>query len=171
MRRCKRWMGLWGIGCLMLSGCAYYSFTGAAIPSHLQTIAIPLVEDRSNSPFTNLDQQLTDLLIERFVNQTRLTLEPDPEAADALLEVRIDRYTNEPTAIGGAERAERNRVTITVTVRYVDQVNDQVLLARSFSAFEEYDPVAQGLAGEEETARLVLRNLADDIFTAATSNW
>lgn len=155
----------------MLSGCAYYSFTGASIPSHLQTIAIPLVEDRSNSPFTNLDQQLTELLIERFVNQTRLTLEPNPTAANALLAVRIDRYTNEPTAIGGAERAERNRVTIMVTVRYVDQVNDQVLLERSFSAFEDYDPVAQGVAGEEEAARLVLRNLADDIFTAATSNW
>jgi len=132
MRRCKRWAWLWWIGWLALGGCAYYSFTGAAIPPHLQTIAIPLVEDRSNSPFTNLDQQLTELLIERFVNQTRLTLEPDPEAADALLEVRIDRYTNEPTAIGGAERAERNRVTITVTVRYMDQVNDQVLLERSF---------------------------------------
>ncbi|SHK66681.1 LptE family protein [Rhodothermus profundi] len=171
MRRCKRWLWSWWIGCLALGGCAYYSFTGASIPSHLQTIAIPLVEDRSTSPFTNLDQQLTDLLIERFVNQTRLTLEPDLEAADALLAVRIERYTNEPTAIGGAERAERNRVTITVSVRYVDQVNDQVLLQRSFSAFEEYDPVAQGLAGEEEAARLVLRNLADDIFTAATSNW
>ncbi len=171
MRRFSRYR--LGIGLLLigLSGCAYYSFTGATIPTHLRTIAIPLVEDRSSSPFANLDQQLTNLLIDRFVNQTRLSLEPEPGSADALLEVRIDRYTNEPTAVGGAEQAERNRVTITVTVRYVDQVNDQELLARSFSAFEEYDPVRQGLAGEEEAVQVVLRNLADDIFAAATANW
>ena len=33
--------GLW----LGLSGCGIYSFTGASIPDHLGTVAIPLAED------------------------------------------------------------------------------------------------------------------------------
>ncbi|GIV61476.1 MAG: hypothetical protein KatS3mg044_0342 [Rhodothermaceae bacterium] len=152
-------------------GCAYYSFTGASIPSHLRTIAIPLAEDRSVSTVTALDEQLTRLLIDRFVGQTRLVLEPDPESADAVLTATIDRYANAPTAVGAEERTTRNRVTITVTVVYEDRVEGRELLRRSFQGFDEYDPVADGLAGEETAALAALEKIADDIFTAATSNW
>ena len=63
------------------AGCGYYSFTGATIPAHLETIAIPLVEDRSIGGPAGLNQQLTDLLIDRFAGRTRLTLVPDEEQA------------------------------------------------------------------------------------------
>lgn len=154
-----------------LSGCAYYSFTGATIPAHLNTIAIPLAEDASASPIIALDETLTELLIERFVRQTRLALETSEADADAVLEVRIDRYVNEPTAVSGDERAARNRVTLRVTARYYDRVEDNVLVDRTFTSFEQYDPVAAGLEGEAQAARAALENIADDLFTAATSNW
>ncbi len=154
-----------------LPGCAYYSFTGATIPPQLNTIAIPLVEDQSVSPVLGLDEALTDLLVDRFVGQTRLRLEPEESEADALLSVRIDRYLNQPTAVSGEERAQLNRVTLTVTVRYLDQVENEEILQRTFSGFEEYDPVAEGLDGEQTAALAALENIADDVFTAATSNW
>ncbi len=159
------------IAALVLGGCAYYSFTGASIPSHLRTIAIPLAEDRSVSTVTGLDDRLTRLLIDRFVGQTSLSLEEDPDQADAVLTVTIDRYTNEPTAVSGEERTTRNRVTIYVTARYEDRVEQKEIFRRSFSGFEEYDPLTEGLAGEENAAAAALEKIADDIFTAATSNW
>lgn len=151
------------------TACGNYSFSGASIPSHLGTIAVPIVQDRSVSRISTLDIQMTDLLINRFVRQTRLSLATRPEDADAMLEVSITRYLNLPTSISGDEQATRNRVTITATARYSDQVQDESLLDRSFSAFEEYDPLD---ASQEEVAALaVLTKLVDDIFTAATSNW
>lgn len=156
---------------LAVPGCWYYSFTGATIPANLNTIAIPLAEDNSLSPLTSLDQELTDMLVDRFVRQTRLSLETNEEDADAVLTATIDRYVNEPTAVTGAEVATRNRVTITVSVRYVDRVEDQELLQRTFSGFEDYDPAEGGLIIEEEAALAALNTIADDIFTAATSNW
>jgi len=152
-----------------LSGCAYYSFSGASIPEHLSTIAIPQVEDNSLSTLTALDQSLTQLLIDRFVRQTRLSLDTQEDDADALLRVQITRYQNTPTAVSGNESATRNRVTITVNVSYDDQVKDESLLSRSFSGFEEYDPTDS--SGEAEAAEASLVKIADDIFTAATSNW
>ena len=104
-----------------------------------------------------------------FVRQTRLSLDPRPENGDALLEVTINRYQNLPTSVTGQEQASRNRVTITATARYSDQVEDKSLLDRSFSAFEEYDPLAP--EQEQIAALAVLSKLVDDIFTAATSNW
>ena len=155
--------------CLPASGCGYYSFTGASIPEHVRTVAIPLVEDRSPGGVPSMDQVLTDLLVERFVRQTRLALEPDENAADALLTATIERYQNQPTAVTGDEVAALNRVTITVRVVYRDQVEDEERLARSFSSYAEYD--AANISAEEATATAVLEQIADDIFTAATSDW
>ena len=154
---------------LGLSGCGYYSFTGASIPEHLGTIAIPLVEDNTISTVTGLDEQMTTLLIDRFVRQTRLSLETAESASDALLSVVISRYDNTPTSVSGNEQATRNRISITVSVKYQDQVQNKELLNRTFSAFEEYDPFNPS---QEETAALAaLEKIADDVFTAATSNW
>ena len=83
------------------AGCGYYSFTGATIPAHLETIAIPLVEDRSIGGPAGLNQQLTDLLIDRFAGRTRLTLVPDEEQADVVLYVEITRYSNDPAGVTG----------------------------------------------------------------------
>jgi len=150
-------------------GCAYYSFSGATIPEHLSTIAIPLAEDRSVSTIAGLDEQMTRLLVDRFVSQTRLSLEPAAPDADAVLTATIDRYQNQPTSVGGGERATRNRVTISVTVVYRDQVEDREILRRTFSGFEDFD--AADPDQEDEAAIAALVKIADDVFTAATSNW
>lgn len=150
-------------------GCAYYSFTGATIPEHLSTVAIPLVEDNTVSTVTGLDDEMTRLLVDRFVRQTRLNLETNESGADALLQVVITRYVNQPTSVSGQEQATRNRVTITAQVTYEDQVNEVELVGRTFSAFEEYDPLDP--AQEETAAFAALEKIADDVFTAATSNW
>lgn len=165
--------GLSGACLLIASGCAYYSFTGATIPSHLSTIYIPLVEDNTISTLTTMDDELTALLVDRFVGQTRLSLQPDETQADVVLRARIDRYANQPASVGGQERATLNRVTISVSAEYVDVTNDETIFTRTFSSFEEYDPTdpERGLAGEEDAALAILEQIADDIFTAATSNW
>ena len=154
---------------LSLSACAYYSFSGASIPTNLNTIAIPLAQDNSISTVNGLDDILTQLLVARFVGQTRLSLETSEVDADAVLTSVIDRYTNQPTSVSGDERATRNRVTVSVRVRYFDNTASKELLSRTFQGFEEYDPLDPSL--EEEAAVAALEKVADDIFTAATSNW
>ena len=166
-------VALLAASCLLPTGCRVYSFTGASIPSHLQTVAIPLAVDNSINTLTALDEQFTELLLQRFVRQTRLVLETTPEDADALLTTRIERYANTPASVGGQEQATLNRVTISVHVLYRDQTNDTDLLNQSFSAFEVFDPSdpEQGLTGEIDAAAAAMEKIADDIFTAATSNW
>jgi hypothetical protein len=157
---------------LGLGGCGPYSFSGATLPEGIDTLALPLAENNTVSPVATLDEDLTQLLTARFINQTRLRLETNQGAADARLVARIQRYQSEPTAVSGDERATLNRLTIRVDVTYVDQTaaQDSTLLDQSFSSFEDFDP-AQGLSAERATARLVLENIANDIFSAATSNW
>lgn len=156
-----------------VGGCGYYSFTGAALPQHVNTIAIPAFEDQARSSLPNLGNELTELLIDRFVSQTRLSLVSDESGADTVLSGAIDRYSNRPASVGGEERATLNRVDITVTVQFADRLKGQDLIPRrSFSAFGQYDPLAEnGLEGEAKAASDALTQIADDIFNAGTSNW
>lgn len=154
---------------LFLSACGYYSFTGATIPEHLDSVAIPLTEDVSANPFSDLGGTMTRRLVDRFVGQTRLRLETDETQADALLTTEIQRYVIEPTAVGGDNTAELNRLTIAALATYVDRENNEQVFERTFSASVEYNPA--NLATEEEAALEAIDNIAEDIFTAATSNW
>jgi len=169
MKATDRWILTLLVALLAGPGCAYYSFTGASIPSHLSTLAIPLVSDRSVSTVTGLDEELTQYLVDRFVSQTRLSLEPSETQADAVLSATIERYSNQPTSVGGDERAALNRVTISVRVVYRDQVEDKEVLNQSFSGFEDYE--ASNLDDEKVAATAALKKIADDVFTAATSDW
>ena len=95
--------------------------------------------------------------------------EGSADDADAVLETRLDSYRSEPTAVTD-DRATRNRVTINVFVRYRQKGQPQPVLERSFTSFADYE-VERGLDGETAAARTALQNVADDVFTAATSNW
>ena len=168
---------LWALGLLfligtsLLHGCAFYSFSGANIPSHLETIAIPIAQDNTSNPVTRMGATLTDLLTDRFVDRTSLSLTTNDAAADAVLTARIQRYTNEPTGVSGDERATTNQVTIQIQVRYMDQTNGEEMLNQTFTGTSSYDPVEAGLSGEQQAAQNALGNVADDIFSTATSNW
>ncbi len=155
---------------IFFSSCGVYSFTGGSIPEHLRTVAVPLAEVRAQGVLVDLDRQLTDALIERFADRTRLNLEPDEEAADVVLRATIQRYSITPVAVTGDELASLNRVTLAVDILYHDTVHDEDLLQRAFTASADYDPV-EGAQGEALAAALALEQLAGDVFSAATSNW
>lgn len=159
------------VGTLFLSGCVFYSFSGASIPSHLETIAIPIAEDNTTSPVGSMDRNLTNLLTDEFVGRTRLSLDNTEADADILLATRITRYTNQPTGVSGDERATSNSVTITVDVQYLDQVRDSTMVDDVFTGSAEYDPTQSGVSGEEEAARLALERVSEDIFNSTTSDW
>lgn len=157
------------VSSFLLEGCVYYSFTGATIPEHIETVAIPLTQDLSANPFSDLGGAMSRSLVNRFVNQTRLQLETDETQSDAILTTEIQRYQIQPAAVGGDATAQLNRLTIAVMARYVDQENGEDVFERTFTASVEYNP--ENLANEEEAALQAIDDIVEDIFTAATSNW
>jgi len=164
-------IGLLTIVC-SAGGCGSYGFTGSALPPHVETILIPVFEDQTRSGIPNLSDSITELLIERFVNRTRLRLAAGATDSDTILSGTVLRYRNQPAAVSGDEEATINRVNITVKARFEDRVKGlDMVPERTFTAFGEYDPVADGIDGEGDAITIALVQIADDVFTAATSNW
>ena len=156
---------------LALAGCGVYSFSGATIPDRLRTVAVPLAEDRSTGGPPALDRLLTDVLVARFADRSRLSLEPDEAEADAVVRATIERFAVAPAAVtSDGNLAQLNRVSIAVRVVVEDRVEPGELLSRTFTATEDYAPSA-GLQGEADAAAAVLEQIARDAFTAATSDW
>ena len=153
----------------VLGGCAY-SFSGTSIPERLRTVAIPLSEDRAAGGPAALDQRLTDALVARFADRSRLSLVADEGAADAVVRATITGYAVTPAAVTGTNLAQFSRVTVSVRVVVQDRVENRDLLDRAFTANEDFAP-AEGLQGEAEAATRALTQVARDAFTAATSDW
>lgn len=153
------------------SGCLRYSFTGVAIPSDVRTIHIPFFPDQSGSGLGNLSDQLNDALINRFVNQSRLQLTDSPENADVLLEGAITSYSNRPFSVAGDQRANLNRVQISVHATYMYTGKDRPEWQKSFSGNFEYDPSEDPVDGENNAAFEALSRISDNMFNDAMGSW
>lgn len=154
-----------------LTGCIRYSFTGASIPAGVNTIYIPFFTDRSNSGVGDLSDRLDEALVNRFVNQSRLRLASSETDADAVLDGTITGYTNKPFSISGDERANQNQVSITVSATFSYTKNESPEWTKSFSGSFNYDPTDDPINGEQEAATEALKQISNNIFNDAVSNW
>ncbi len=162
---------------LLFAGCRFvkYSFSGASIGTGVNTVAIAYFPNTAPMVAPILSPTFTDALKDKFARQTRLTLLPDSEfdSGDMQFEGEITGYTSTPAAISGNEYASLNRLTITVRVKFTNNVETQYSFrdARSFSAYADYD--SNRLLQEVESSLIpeIVEKLIEDIFNAAVSNW
>ncbi|MDZ7807950.1 MAG: LptE family protein [Gracilimonas sp.] len=156
---------------LSLTGCVTYSFTGASIPSGVNTIYIPFFPDQSNSGLGDLGEELNQVLIDRFVNQSGLQLANNEEDADAVLDGVITTYSNRPFSIGGDEQTGQNQVSISVRASYKYASKEEPEWNTSFNGRATYDPADNPIDGERTAAAEALQQVANNMFNDAVSNW
>lgn len=156
---------------ILLPGCISYSFTGTSIPSDVQTIYIPFFPDRSQSGLGNLSDRLNRALVERFVNQSRLSLANDKETSDAFVDGAIQSYVNRPFSIGGDQQANLNEVSISVRATFQYASDEEPLWTSTFTGSATYDVLQNPVDGELEAAETALQQIANNMFNDAVSNW
>ncbi|HBZ38047.1 MAG TPA: hypothetical protein DEO59_06070 [Balneola sp.] len=156
---------------ISFSGCLKYSFTGASIPPGVNSIYIPFFPDRSRSGLGDLSDRLNRILIDRFINQSKLQLAGSEEEADAILDGFISGYSNRPFSIGGNEQANQNQVQISVNARFIYTQNENPEWDKSFNGSFTFDPTDESITGEQTAADEALEQIANTMFNDAVSNW
>lgn len=159
------------VAILSFSSCLRYSFTGASIPAGVNSIYIPFFPDRSGSGLGDLSDRLNRILIDRFINQSKLNLASSAEDADAILDGSISSYSNRPFSIGGDEQANQNQVQISVNANFIYTKNEEPEWDKSFSGTFTFDPTQNPISGEQSAADEALEQIANNMFTDAVSNW
>ena len=153
----------------IISGCRY-SFTGASVPSHLKTIAIPIFKDRSGSGEPTLRDDFTNQLIQKFIEDNSLQV-TDKANADALLECTIVSLRDAPAIISGGEQVTTRRITITVQAIYKDLVKRKTVFNKNFSNFGDYKNEGDIQSLREQAIQKAVDLITDDILLAVVSNW
>lgn len=156
-----------GICCLY--SCSY-SFTGASIPSHLKTIAIPLFKDNSGSGEPELREDFTNSLTKKFLEDNQLRVVPKVNA-DALLECTIISLSDSPVAVVSGEEVASRKITITVRVLYRDLVKKQTIFERNISNYGDYSTTGDITTAREKAINTSIENITEDILINVVSNW
>jgi len=152
-----------------LTGCPY-SFTGASVPKHLKTIAIPLVDDQSGFGEAGLRERFTTELTNLFISDNSLEV-TDRTTADSILEGVITAVSDAPSVVGQAESVSKRRVTMTVKFMYQDMKVRKKLWEKSFSQWGDYES-GGGLKSQRETGlQEAIKKVTEDILLETVSGW
>ena len=156
---------------LVLSGCGY-KFNGASIPADMKTISVAYIENNAQLVNPELSQLLTESLKERIRTQSKLNIVQT--GGDASFEGRITGYDIKPISIEESSKpqAGANRLTITMSVKYISNKDKTQSFDQSFTAFTNFSLQGKTLQSQEkELVRLVTVQLIENIFNRAFAQW
>ena len=149
------------------NGC--YSFTGASVPTHLKTIAIPLMDDQTGSGEASLREKLTRTLTDLFIRDNSLEV-ADKNTADSILEGVIVSARDDIASVGGGETVNKRRINLSVKVVYQDMKLRKKVYEKTFNNYGDYDP-AGGFSQRQAAFDEAMRKISEDILLETVSGW
>lgn len=153
---------------LVLNSC--YTLSGSSIDPNWETIKISNFPNYAPYQNPNLSQQFTDQLQDIFNNRTKLSL-TNSEDADLLIDGEITNYQQSSVAIQANETAGKNRLIMTVRVRYQNARDETKSFDRTFSAYEDFDANLTLMQAESGLLDSILEQLTGQIFNAVAMDW
>lgn len=153
-----------------LSSCKVsYSFSGVNISPEVLTYSVQYFQNRAPVVQAQLSQVFTDALMDKIQNNTSLDLSTD--GGDVQFSGEITGYATRPTAITGDETAARNRLTITIRVKYTNVLEPDLDYDSNFSRYEDYDASLNLTDVEDQLIEIIIEYLVVDIFNKAFVSW
>ena len=155
----------------ILSGCAggRYSFTQGIPDPNINTVSIQYFTNQAPLAKPTLSNSFTESLKDLFQTQTKLALVS--KYGDLQFEGYVSGYRTAPVAITGNETAAKNRLTISVKVKFVNTQQPEKNYEQSFSRYSEYNSNLDLTTVEDELIAEINDQLVQDIFNKAMSNW
>jgi len=147
-----------------------YSFTGGTLSPEVKTFSVQYFPNRAPLVNPNLSNQFIEALKEKFRNQTSLDEIVDGEG-HLNFDGEITGYRTQALDIKAGEIAATNRLTVTIRVRFTNEIEPDNDFDKSFSAFEDYDSTKQLSDVEDGLVEEILNQIVDDIYNESVVNW
>ncbi|MCQ2278254.1 MAG: LPS assembly lipoprotein LptE [Bacteroidales bacterium] len=153
-----------------IGGCSGgYSFTGASIPPEAKTICVTTFPNYASTVNPQLSQKLTEDLRNMFSSQTSLNV----VNGDGDMEVsgEITGYATRASAISSGDEAAMYRLTITIKVKFENNVDPSANFEQSFSRYRDYNASLNFSSVENSLMTEIVTELCEDVFNKAVVNW
>lgn len=149
--------------------CCIYSFTGAAVPQHLKTIAVPVADDKSGAGEPGLRELLTNQLTQKLIDDNTFNV-TERTNADAVLECTITSLSDAPAVVTAGENVTSRRITISVRVVYRDMIQKKTIYDKSFSNYGDYPP-GGSVEERQKAIETAIDLITEDIVLDTVSGW
>lgn len=168
---------VWAVAMLMIAAMVMapscrisYKFNGAALDYNVyKTVNVGEFPIRAALVYPPLQQTFENELLDYIARNTRL--QTVDSSSDLQLEGEITGYTLTPQAVTEDAYASRTRLTISVRVKYTDNINDKNDLDQTFSAYRDFDASQMLNDVQDELCSQICEELVDLIFNATLGNW
>lgn len=150
-------------------GCGIYSFTGASIDPNVKTFTVHPFVNQAPIVVATLANSMTEALRFKFVTSTNL--KQVDNSGDLEFQAVITGYQVSPVAPQANEVAAVNRLSITVSVDYVNHQNEKQSWNSTFTRYADYDSNKDLSVVQDQLIKDINEQLVDDVFNKAVVNW
>ncbi len=155
--------------CLLSSSSCTLKFSGASLNPDMKTVSVQYFPNNAALVQPQLSQSLTEALKERLIGETGLSLVE--QNGDLRFEGAITNYAVTPVAIQQDETAAMNRLTVTIHVKFINNVDEKLSYESNFMRYEDYASTSDLAAVEDQLIKSINEQLVEDIFNKAVVNW
>ena len=154
---------------IVACSCGHVTFnmSGARFGS-AKTCQVVYFENRADIVNPRLTALITDALKEKIQKSSSLRLVNSN--ADVTFEGEITGYSVQPQQVTAAGSAAKDRLTITVKVKFTNEVDTELSYDKSFSRFQECT-AGSFSSSEGQMVDNILEELMEDIYNEAFATW
>lgn len=146
-----------------------YSLNGASIPPEAKTVSVLYFTNNTALAPPTLSQQFTEAMKDICATQTKLGLVN--KGGDLSFEGYVSDYRVSPLAIQTNDQAALSRLTVSVQVKYINKFDEKKNFETTFTRFADFNTTLSLASQEPTLIPLINKQLTEDIFNKAFSNW
>lgn len=155
---------------LLFSCSVSYKFNGASIDySKTKTIQISDFPIRSSYVWGPMASIFNNQLKDQFANHTKLI--QVKRNGDLKIDGEITKYDQRNKSVSSEGYSAQTELTMTVNVRFTNNVNHAEDFEKQFSASATYETTQSLNAVQEELVTEMVKDITDQIFNATVANW
>lgn len=151
---------------LIFSGC--YKLQGTSIPPDVSTYSVGFIENKAATINPKLSQTVTEKLKDKL-NNTRLNF--TRENGEFNFNGSITGYTITPVTVQENATATKNRLTITVSIKFDCPKHPDLNFVQIFTSFQDFDATKNFSSIETNLVSDITDQLVQEIFNKAAVNW
>ena len=156
---------------LAINSCSIsYKFNGASIDySKTRSISVADFPNNAALVYAPLSNNLSDAIRDIYQRQTRL--EVLRRGGNLELEGEITGYTLTPMAVSADSYAAETKLTLTVRVRFTNNVAPEESFEKTYSAYQTFDSSRMLNDVQDELCNTMITEIAESIYNDTVAKW
>ena len=156
---------------LFITSCSVsYKFNGSNIDyTKTKTIQIAEFPIRSSYVWGPMGPMFNNALKDKFRTRTKLT--QVKRNGDLIIEGEITKYDQRNKSVSAEGYSAQTELSITVNVRFTNNVNHNEDFEQQFTAQQSYDTTQSLTSVQDELVGQMIKDICDQIFNATVANW